>query len=89
LTFFGRERERERERVEGKHTVIVRLSDFFKVSVKNDSNPGFEKNPGIVGDYNKRTEMKTHKMKRPISRTKVNLLLLPDDNSEGGNDELI
>lgn len=63
-------------------TTFNAKQDFFKVSVKNDSNPGFEKNPGILAEYKKRTEMKTHKMKRPISRTKVNLLLLPDDNSE-------
>ena len=70
-------------------TTFNAKQDFFKVSVKNDSNPGFEKNPGILVDYKKRTELKTHKMKRPISRTKVNLLLLTDDNSDGGNDESI
>ena len=69
-------------------TTFNAKQDFFKVSVKNDSNPEFEKNPGILADYKKRAEMKTHTMKRPISRTKVNLLMT-DDNSEGGNDESI
>ena len=55
--------------------------NFVKLSVQNDQNPKFEFNPKIIDAYNKRLDNKSSKMKRPSSKTKVNLLLDEDDSS--------
>lgn len=60
-------------------------NNFIKLSVQNDSNPKFEMNPKIIDEYNKHLENKVSKIKRPSSKTKVNLLV--DDLDE--NDEYI
>jgi P4 family phage/plasmid primase-like protien len=57
---------------------------FSKLSVQNDMNPKFEFNPKILDMYNKRLENKGCKIKRPSSKTKVNLLVEDD---EDGNEE--
>jgi P4 family phage/plasmid primase-like protien len=50
-------------------------SNFAKLSVQYDQNPKFEFNPKIVDEYNKRLGNKSPKLKRPMSKTKVNLLI--------------
>jgi P4 family phage/plasmid primase-like protien len=52
-------------------------NNFKRLSVQNTSNPKFEMNPKIIDEYNKRT--KAPKMKKPASKTKVNLLLEDED----------
>lgn len=56
-------------------------SNFVKLSVRNDTNPKFEINPKILDQYNKRTN-NTNKIKRPSSKTKVNLLIDDDDEND-------
>lgn len=55
--------------------------NFIKLSVQNDSNPKFEINPKIIDSYNKRLENKP-KLKRPNTKTRINLLVENDDNEE-------
>ena len=54
-------------------------NEFYKLSVQNKNNPKFELNPKIIETYKKRLENKNHKIKRPPSKTKVNLLVDEDD----------
>jgi P4 family phage/plasmid primase-like protien len=62
-------------------------NNFEKLSVQCDTNPKFELNPKIVDAYNKRLENKSPKIKRPISKIKVNLLV--EKNGETGEDDYI
>jgi P4 family phage/plasmid primase-like protien len=57
--------------------------DFAKLSVQYDSHPSFEMNPKIIEEYNKRSVNKNVKIKKPSSKTKMNLLIENDDNNEG------
>ena len=57
-------------------------NNFIKLSVQNDNNPKFEINPKIVTAYNKRLENKNVKLKRPASKTKMNLLVEDDETDE-------
>uniref|UniRef100_A0A6C0EQ65 SF3 helicase domain-containing protein n=1 Tax=viral metagenome TaxID=1070528 RepID=A0A6C0EQ65_9ZZZZ len=57
-------------------------SNFMKLSVQYDNNARFEINPKIIDEYNKRLESKGNKIKKPSSRTKINLLVEEDDNDE-------
>jgi len=57
-------------------------NNFVKLSVQNDSNPKFELNPKIVDIYNKMLENKPIKLKRPNSKTKINLLSENQDESD-------
>jgi P4 family phage/plasmid primase-like protien len=57
-------------------------NNFEKVSVQCDSNPKFEINPKIIDAYNKRLENKGVKIKKPASKTKVNLLIEDEENTE-------
>ena len=57
-------------------------NNFIKLSVQNSNNPKFELNPKIIDIYNKRCETKSHKIKRPTSKTKLNLII--DDDDENG-----
>jgi P4 family phage/plasmid primase-like protien len=57
-------------------------NEFIRLSVQNDSNPKFELNPKIIDLYNKRLETKGHKIKRPASKTKINLIVEDDDEEE-------
>lgn len=52
-------------------------NNFKRLSVQNTSNPKFEMNPKIIEEYNRRT--KAPKMKKPASKTRVNLLLEDED----------
>ena len=61
-------------------------NNFRKLSVQNDANPKFEMNPKIIDKYNKRLESKGAKIKKPPSKTRVNLLIENDDND---NEEYI
>lgn len=56
--------------------------DFAKLSVQYDSHPRFEMNPKIIEEYNKRSVNKNVKIKKPSSKTKMNLLIENDDNNE-------
>lgn len=55
--------------------------NFEKLSVQYDSHPIFEMNPKIIDSYNKRCENKSPKMKKPSSKTKMNLII-EDDNED-------
>ena len=54
-------------------------NNFIKLSVQNENNPKFELNPKIIDLYNKRLETKGQKIKRPSSKTKINLIIDDDD----------
>jgi len=56
--------------------------DFAKLSVQYDAHPRFEMNPKIVDAYNKRCENKNVKIKKPSSKTKMNLIIDEDDKNE-------
>ena len=60
--------------------------DFSKLSVQYDGHPRFEMNPKIIEAYNKRAENKHVKIKKPSSKTKMNIIL-EDDNVQ--DDEYI
>jgi P4 family phage/plasmid primase-like protien len=54
-------------------------NDYYKLSVQNTENPKFEMNEKIMTEYNKRLANKGNKIKRPNSKTKMNLLVESDD----------
>jgi P4 family phage/plasmid primase-like protien len=56
--------------------------DFAKLSVQYDNNPRFEMNQKIMDEYNKRSENKMAKIKKPSSKTKINLIIEDDNNNE-------
>jgi P4 family phage/plasmid primase-like protien len=55
--------------------------DFAKLSVQYDKNPRFDMNQKILDEYNKKCENKSTKIKKPSSKTKVNLIVEDDDNN--------
>ena len=61
-------------------------NNFIKLSVQNENNPKFELNPKIIDLYNKRLETKGQKIKRPSSKTKINLIIDDDDENISLND---
>ena len=54
-------------------------NNFEKLSVQYENNPKFEMNPKIIDKYKKNLENKTKKIKKPVSKTKINLLIEDDD----------
>jgi len=56
--------------------------DFARLSVQYNAHPRFEMNPKIIDAYNKRCETKNVKIKKPSSKTKMNLIVDEDDNNE-------
>jgi P4 family phage/plasmid primase-like protien len=54
-------------------------NNFEKLSVQYENNPKFEMNPKIMDKYKKNLENKTKKIKKPVSKTKINLLIEEDD----------
>jgi P4 family phage/plasmid primase-like protien len=58
--------------------------DFAKLSVQYASHPRFEMNPKMLEEYNKRSVNKNSKIKKPSSKTKINLIEDPDNDE---NDE--
>ena len=56
--------------------------DFAKLSVQYDAHPRFEMNPKMIDAYNKRCEAKNVKIKKPSSRTKMNLIVEDDEQNE-------
>ena len=56
--------------------------DFAKLSVQYDSHPKFEMNPKIMDLYNKKCETKNTKIKKPSSKTKMNLIVEDEDLDE-------
>ena len=57
-------------------------NNFIRLSVQNEGNPKFELNPKILDLYNKRLENKGQKIRRPASKTKMNLIFEDDDNDD-------
>ena len=57
-------------------------ANFRLLSVQNDNNPSFAMNPKIVDMYNKRAESKVFKIKKPSSKTKLNLLFNDENEQE-------
>ena len=57
-------------------------NNFIKLSVQNSNNPRFEMNTKIIDMYNKRFETKSQKIRRPTSKTKLNLIIEDDENEE-------
>jgi P4 family phage/plasmid primase-like protien len=57
-------------------------NNFIKLSVQNSNNPRFEMNPKIIDLYNKKFETKSQKIRRPNSKTKLNLIIDDDENEE-------
>jgi P4 family phage/plasmid primase-like protien len=57
-------------------------NNFKKLSVQYDKHPKFELNPVIIDEYNKRLENKNSKIKKPLSKTKINLLVEGDDEAD-------
>jgi len=56
--------------------------DFAKLSVQYDAHPRFKMNPKILGEYDKRSTNKNVKIKKPSSKTKMNLIIEDDDENE-------
>jgi P4 family phage/plasmid primase-like protien len=56
--------------------------DFAKLSVQYDAHPRFEMNPKIIDLYNKRSETKNVKIKKPSSKTKMNLIVEDENNDQ-------
>ena len=62
--------------------------DFVRLSVQNDANPKFEMNPKIIDAYNKLLKNKGAKIKKPVSKTKVNLLVVDDESDENDSQQM-
>jgi P4 family phage/plasmid primase-like protien len=60
--------------------------NFARLSVQNDANPKFEMNPKIIDAYNKREQTKGIKIKKPVSKTRVNLLIDDEEEEEKEKD---
>ena len=56
--------------------------DFAKLSVQYDAHPRLEMNPKIIEAYNKRSENKNAKIKKPSSKTKMNIIIENDNSNE-------
>ena len=56
--------------------------NFMRISAQNDNIPKFEINPKILDLYNAKSQKP--KMKRPTSKTKINLLIQDDEVEEVG-----
>jgi P4 family phage/plasmid primase-like protien len=61
-------------------------NNFIKLSVQNENNPTFKFSDKIMDEYKKRTNTKGSKIKRPTSRTKMNLLV--EDDADDGNESI-
>jgi P4 family phage/plasmid primase-like protien len=72
---------------ERKVTEFNLKKDFAKLSVQYDGHPKFEMNPKIIEVYNKRCESKNIRIKKPSSKTKMNLIIDEEDNND--NEEYI
>ena len=59
--------------------------NFYKLSAQNSNIPSFEFNPKIIDEYNKQLNNKS-KIKKPASKTKLNLIV---DDEENDDDEYI
>ena len=56
--------------------------DFAKLSVQYDAHPRFDMNPKIMDAYNKRSESKNVKIKKPSSKTKMNIIIENENDEE-------
>ena len=56
-------------------------TNFKKLSVQYDQNPSFEMNPKIMELYNKSKQQTVAKVKKPVNRSKVNLVIEDDDDN--------
>ncbi len=61
-------------------------NNFSRLSVQNTNCPKFEINPKMVDSYNKRVDGKGVRIKKPNSKTRVNLLIDDDDECGSQND---
>ena len=61
-------------------------SNFTRLSVQNDLCPKFEMNPKILAQYNSKLANKQARIKKPASKTRVNLLV--DDENDSDDIEL-
>ena len=61
-------------------------SNFTRLSVQNDLCPKFELNPKILAQYNSKLANKQARIKKPASKTRVNLLV--DDENDTDDIEL-
>ena len=57
-------------------------NNFIKLSVQNENCPSFNLNPKIMDNYKSQTEKKSVKIKKMTSRTKMNLIIDDDEDSE-------
>jgi len=64
---------------ERKVTEIDLKNNFAKLSVQYSMNPKFEMNPKILEKYNACLANKGNKPKKPVSKTKMNLLIEEDE----------
>jgi len=62
--------------------------DFIRLSVQNDANPKFDMNPKIIDAYNKLVKNKGSKIKKPVSKTKVNLLVIDDESDDNDSQQM-
>ena len=60
--------------------------NFYKLSAQNSNIPSFEFNPKIIDSYNKQLENNKNKIKKPTSKTKINLIV---DDDEDNDDDYI
>jgi len=60
--------------------------NLYKLSVRYDKHPKFEINPKIIDEYNKQIGNKTPRSKKASSKTKMNLIVEDDEDS---NDEYV
>jgi P4 family phage/plasmid primase-like protien len=61
-------------------------NNFAKLSVQNDQIPKFDFNPKIMDEYNKLVENKNRKLKKPVIKTKMNLLIEDSDDGDSDNE---
>jgi P4 family phage/plasmid primase-like protien len=54
--------------------------NFYKLTAQNNKIPAFELNPKIIDEYNKQLVDNKSKIKKPTSKTKLNLIV--DDNND-------
>ena len=57
-------------------------NNFIKLSVQNENCPSFKMNPKIMDIYKSQSDKKSVKIKKMSSRTKMNLLVDDDEDSE-------
>ena len=57
-------------------------NNFYKLTAQNTNIPVFDLNPKIIEKYNKRLEQQNTKLKKPASKTKINLIVEGEEEEE-------